>query len=324
MTRASHAALAALLLASAAISPVNAADGFYIGGGVGTTSVEESVNGGTLDADDTAWKGFIGWRFDVIPLIDLAVEGAYTEFGKPSQNVGGQEARLKLSGPSLAGLLIFPLGPIDLFGKAGWLWWDSERTIGGVSSERTGSDSLLGRRHRLSHLENRRARRIRALPDQRRGSTGALVAERAVPVLAGGKQECEDGQAVFHRSHSMGRRERKPIHRRCSSPAPGSEAWRTSPSIQSSSVVAQRPPRKLRAAAAGPDRRTAARRARALSITTPISVLSRAERGSKLNEPTKIRLRSTAKVLACRLASELPPAAPRRSLLSCPRVRFSS
>ena len=144
MTRASHATLAALLLASAAISPVNAADGFYIGGGVGSTSVEESVNGGTLDADDTAWKGFIGWRFDVIPLIDLAVEGAYTEFGKPSQNVGGQEARLKLSGPSLAGLLIFPLGPIDLFGKAGWLWWDSERTIGGVSSERTGSDSFWG------------------------------------------------------------------------------------------------------------------------------------------------------------------------------------
>src|ERR1051325_5084238 len=45
-----------------------------------------------------------------------------------------------------------------------------------------------------------------------------------------------------------------------------------------------------------------------LSTTMPISVLRRAERGSKLNEPTKIRLRSTPNVLACRLASELPAA----------------
>ena len=44
----------------------------------------------------------------------------------------------------------------------------------------------------------------------------------------------------------------------------------------------------------------------ALSITKPISVFSRAERGSKLKEPTKRRVRSTANVLACRLDDELP------------------
>ena len=44
-----------------------------------------------------------------------------------------------------------------------------------------------------------------------------------------------------------------------------------------------------------------------LSITRPISVFSRAERWSKLNEPTKMRFRSTAKVFACKAADELDP-----------------
>ena len=44
-----------------------------------------------------------------------------------------------------------------------------------------------------------------------------------------------------------------------------------------------------------------------LSITRPISVFSRAERWSKLNEPTKMRLRSTANVFACKAADELDP-----------------
>src|SRR6266566_2545700 len=43
-----------------------------------------------------------------------------------------------------------------------------------------------------------------------------------------------------------------------------------------------------------------------LSITNPISVLSRAERGSKLNDPTNTRERSTANVLACRLDADEP------------------
>ena len=41
-------------------------------------------------------------------------------------------------------------------------------------------------------------------------------------------------------------------------------------------------------------------------MTKPISVLRRAERGSKLNDPTNTRERSTEKVLAWRLDPELP------------------
>ena len=43
-----------------------------------------------------------------------------------------------------------------------------------------------------------------------------------------------------------------------------------------------------------------------LSMTKPSSVLSRFERGSKLNEPMKTWERSTSNVFACRLEPELP------------------
>src|SRR5690625_4384875 len=43
-----------------------------------------------------------------------------------------------------------------------------------------------------------------------------------------------------------------------------------------------------------------------LSMMKPSSVFSRAERGSKLNDPTKIFLSSIESVLACKLALALP------------------
>ena len=59
--------------------------GFYVGGAVGQfdlkidglDGVDEAIDG--LDADDTAWKAFVGWRFNPY----LAVEAAYVDFGSP-------------------------------------------------------------------------------------------------------------------------------------------------------------------------------------------------------------------------------------------------
>ena len=45
-----------------------------------------------------------------MPVIDLAVEVPYTDFGKPSQGVNAQQFELNLREPSFAGLLILPLG----------------------------------------------------------------------------------------------------------------------------------------------------------------------------------------------------------------------
>lgn len=126
------------------VSPLNAADGLYVGGGIGVASVKDNIDTGTLDADDASFKAFAGWRFNVLKILDLAIEGAYTEFGKPSQIVAAQNVQYKLHGPSVAGVLIFPLGPVDLYGKAGALNWNSDTTVAGSTSGKSGTDAFYG------------------------------------------------------------------------------------------------------------------------------------------------------------------------------------
>jgi len=133
-----------LLLAIAGILPGHAADGLYLGAGIGVATVRDDVDPETLDSDDTAVRVFAGWRFNQIPVIDLAVEGAYTDFGRPSQTLEGREVRYELSGASLAGLLILPVGPLDFYGKVGALSWRSDLSDGGSTTERSGFDPFYG------------------------------------------------------------------------------------------------------------------------------------------------------------------------------------
>jgi opacity protein-like surface antigen len=137
-------AVAVLLVSSLWGSHLHAADGLYLGAGIGVASVKDQVNTETFDSDDASFKAFVGWRFDLVPVIDLTVEAAYTEFGRPSQRLSGQDVRVKLKGPSLAGLLIFPLGPVDLYGKAGVIEWKSERSVAGTTESSSGSDAFYG------------------------------------------------------------------------------------------------------------------------------------------------------------------------------------
>ena len=135
---------AVLLLSILCSSHLHAADGLYLGAGIGVATVKDQVNTETFDSDDASFKAFVGWRFDLVPVIDLAVEAAYTEFGRPSQRLAGQDVRFKLKGPSLAGLLIFPMGPVDLFGKAGVIEWKSDREVAGTTSSSSGTDAFYG------------------------------------------------------------------------------------------------------------------------------------------------------------------------------------
>ena len=130
-------------LLSLFVPQTNAAEGLYIGAGIGQAGIKDNINTDTFDANDAAYKAFIGWRFKG-PIVDLAIEGAYTDFGKPSQTLGSQRVETKLHGPSLAGLAILPLGPIDLYGKLGALNWNSDTTIGGSTSSRSGTDTFYG------------------------------------------------------------------------------------------------------------------------------------------------------------------------------------
>ena len=126
--------LAALILTGLSMGQLHAADGLYLGAGIGAASFKDDLESGiTFDEEDAAYKAFIGWRFDAVPVIDLAVEVAYTDFGKPSQGVNAQQFEIKLRGPSIAGLLILPLGPLDLYAKAGVIDYELDRTSAGTT-----------------------------------------------------------------------------------------------------------------------------------------------------------------------------------------------
>jgi opacity protein-like surface antigen len=131
-------------LSSIFVSNLNAADGLYLGAGIGMAGIKDTINTDTFDENDAAYKAFIGWRFSVAPILNLAIEGAYTDFGKPSQTLSGQRVESEFHGPSLAGLLIFPLGPIDLYGKAGALNWSQDTTVNGATSSKSGTDGFYG------------------------------------------------------------------------------------------------------------------------------------------------------------------------------------
>ena len=144
MNREMRAAVAAALLSGAGPASLYAADGPYLGAGIGLASVKEQVDTETLDAEDTAFRGFVGYRTNALPVVDLAIEGAYTDFGRPSQTLAGQNVQFKLSGASVAGLVILPLGPFDLYAKGGALSWRSERSNGASMASRSGSDPFYG------------------------------------------------------------------------------------------------------------------------------------------------------------------------------------
>lgn len=140
------------VLALAVLPPValaGADSGFYIGGGVGQSMVESSdtdtVNGPVdFDGDDIGYKVFGGFNFGVVPLIDLAAEVGYIDFGKPDDTVAGVNASVDLDGFTAMGLAGLSFGPFGVFAKAGVISWDGEARIGGLSASDDGTDPAYG------------------------------------------------------------------------------------------------------------------------------------------------------------------------------------
>lgn len=125
--------------------------GLYLGGGVGQYNVKIDDVGdigdtiGDYRSDDTAYKAFVGWRFN--PFI--AVEGAYVNLGSPDDTIApGTTAETEIDGfaPYVVGTL--PVGPIELFLKAGYLFYDVKSQVrsplGTLSDEDSGEDLVYG------------------------------------------------------------------------------------------------------------------------------------------------------------------------------------
>jgi hypothetical protein len=138
-------AASTVLLAALTSTPAfaGADSGFYLGAGVGQASASDiDIEGQELnfDGDDTGYKALVGFNFGWIPLIDLAVEGSYTDFGNPEDN------GVEVDGDALAafGLVGVNLGPFGIFGKAGAANWDGNVSGRNISGDDDGTDPVYG------------------------------------------------------------------------------------------------------------------------------------------------------------------------------------
>jgi opacity protein-like surface antigen len=90
--------------------------------------VGTAVNSIAHSGDD-AWKILAGYRFSPY----FSVEGDYVDFGHPSDTFSGSGSdgnyKLRVTGfaPYLVGTI--PAGPIELFAKAGYLYYDSRLDV---------------------------------------------------------------------------------------------------------------------------------------------------------------------------------------------------
>ena len=92
----------------------------------------------------SAFKVFGGYNFGIIPLINLAVEGSYVDFGTAKGNAAGSSIETSVTGWDLFGLVGVNMGPVSLFGKVGTIRWDGKTTSLGTSGSDTGTDPAYG------------------------------------------------------------------------------------------------------------------------------------------------------------------------------------
>ena len=111
---------------------------FYIGASAGGATLEADIGEdpdfpglpSSIDEDDTAFKAFLGYHFD-LPVINLGIEAGYVDFGGPDIDVLGEQLTLDTSGINAWGIAGVDVGPIDLFAKLGYLMWDVEAALAG-------------------------------------------------------------------------------------------------------------------------------------------------------------------------------------------------
>ena len=126
-SRASLWATSAILGVAMMAPAVAAADsGFYLGGSVGNAGIDVAFDPQlpNFDETDNAYKLFAGYNFQLTAL-SLGIEGEPTGF-------------------TVFGVAALGLGPVDLFGKVGYLAWDYDAIEDGEIFSDDGSDTGYG------------------------------------------------------------------------------------------------------------------------------------------------------------------------------------
>jgi Outer membrane protein beta-barrel domain len=120
-------------------------DGLYIGAGVGEFSTEIDEIGDVdnidvdFDTDEDATKIYAGWRFNRF----VAVQLDQYEFGDSTLAVNLLPLSAETEGTAASIVGTLPLGPIELFARAGVLWYDVNVDLNGRDViDESGNDNV--------------------------------------------------------------------------------------------------------------------------------------------------------------------------------------
>lgn len=119
-------------------------NGFYIGGSIGSTDQEVDTSELSYADAATGKKGYIGFNFGELPLLDIAVEASYVDFGDVSALSIGGTAFSNLTGVNGFGLVGVKLGNFGIFAKTGVISWNSEFDLQGTILENSGNEAMYG------------------------------------------------------------------------------------------------------------------------------------------------------------------------------------
>ena len=131
-------AIVATALVMASTASMAADNGIYLGASIGDANVEIDQGLAQVDSDDTGWKFIAGIR----PLDWFAVEASYVNFGEAEQGPLAAET----DGITGFGVFFLPVGPVDVFAKAGLVSFDTTVEVDGFGDiyREDGTDLAYG------------------------------------------------------------------------------------------------------------------------------------------------------------------------------------
>lgn len=126
------------------LGPLSAQD-FYLGAGIGNTFYATELDLGAqvkkLDENATGYKFFAGFSTPIF----LAVEGGYRQFGTIEATELGVSIESQTTGWDVYGMAHFELLLIlDVFAKAGMVFWKTENKLIAETLDETGSGFAWG------------------------------------------------------------------------------------------------------------------------------------------------------------------------------------
>jgi hypothetical protein len=136
--------LASVLLAGPAQA---AGSGLYLGAGVGSAQLKDQppqTGGQEVSNSSTPYRAFAGYRFGIIPIIDLAAEVGYMDLGKAQGTTGTTATQYKAQGADASVLVIFPITIFDLYGRVGAMQVNLDKTFNGATTSSKGTAGVYG------------------------------------------------------------------------------------------------------------------------------------------------------------------------------------